>query len=258
MEKSINYNYKDKTIAILMLNLPVDILNLVIPNPSTHKTDKFWGDSIYIKSQEAQRRIDILNRNGTKKHMLIKYEKRVCPLFGKPHNKKIKSKNYFGEQSTRANLEMFLTSLLSKQHTGISISKSKIQINQATFEFYTLKNCFYNTALKIVLIIPLYCSEVNVKRRKMQHDNNDNEKKFELSFWILNLLHGARSQLITQAESSRQRREVFTLYNFKSKIHAVCVEVILYQFCGYLFCIYMSFFVRVMVLEGHYVILSVS
>jgi hypothetical protein len=47
-----------------MLILPVEILNLVIPGPSTHKTDEFGEDLSYRKSQDmdaAPRRRDILN-----------------------------------------------------------------------------------------------------------------------------------------------------------------------------------------------------
>ncbi len=78
-----------------MLNLTVEILHLVIPGPSTHKTDEFGAYLRYRKTQDmdaAPRRRYIRNcrtrnRNETKKHILNEDDKKMCLLIGKPHNK---------------------------------------------------------------------------------------------------------------------------------------------------------------------------
>jgi hypothetical protein len=53
----------------------------------------------------APRRRDILNcwkrnRNETKEHILNEDDKRMCPLIGKPHNKKTYIQNNIGDKST--------------------------------------------------------------------------------------------------------------------------------------------------------------
>ena len=40
------------------------------------------------------------NRNETKKHTLNKDDNRMCPLIGKPHNKKTYIQNNIGDKST--------------------------------------------------------------------------------------------------------------------------------------------------------------
>ena len=50
-----------------MLNLPVEILNIVISGPTTHKPDKFGEDLRYRKSQDI-----FLTAAGNKTEMTLK------------------------------------------------------------------------------------------------------------------------------------------------------------------------------------------
>jgi hypothetical protein len=146
MKKSITYKEAKKiALAIFLLNLIVESINLGNPGPSTHKTDEFGGDLRMRKSQDldaAPLRKNILNcrkrnRNGRRNGNLILYDKRECPLFEETWNRKIYKEKINSNHLTSQNGTDFCTPPNSIQGCQIHKQKSTYDTIHITFQFFT-------------------------------------------------------------------------------------------------------------------------
>ncbi len=146
MKKSITYKEAKKIVlAIFLLNLIVESINLGNPGPSTYKTDEFGGDLRMRKSQDldaAPLRKNILNcrkrnKNGRRNGNLILHDKRECPLFEETWNRKIYKEKINSNHLTSQNGTDLNYPPNSIQGCQIHKQKSTYDTIHITFQFFT-------------------------------------------------------------------------------------------------------------------------